>query len=77
VTARADDLYEHSIRRLSREERRRLQLLLMLDLATDDVAGQEGERSLLELAGLGAAIWRGVDAQAYVATPRDEWDRRP
>jgi hypothetical protein len=32
---------------------------------------------LLDLAGLGAEIWQGVDAGDYVRELRDEWDRRP
>ncbi len=31
-------------------------------------------RSLLELEGLGAEIWDGVDAQEYVNELRDEWE---
>ena len=34
-------------------------------------------RSLLELEGLGAEIWEGVDAQEYVNELRKEWDHRP
>ena len=30
--------------------------------------------SLLDLAGLGAEIWKDVDAQAYIDQLRDEWD---
>lgn len=33
-------------------------------------------RSLLELEGLGAEIWQGVDAQEYVNQLRSEWDHR-
>ena len=32
---------------------------------------------LLELAGLGAEIWEGIDAQEYVNQLRNEWDERP
>ena len=35
---------------------------------------QTGTRSILELEGLGAEIWKGVNVQAYVNTLRDEWD---
>jgi hypothetical protein len=35
------------------------------------------QRSLLELEGLGAEIWEGVDAQEYVNELRKEWDHRP
>jgi hypothetical protein len=30
-------------------------------------------RSLLELEGLGAEMWKGMDAQKYVDELRDEW----
>ena len=32
------------------------------------------QRSILELEGLGAEIWRSVDAQEYVHQERDSWD---
>ncbi len=35
------------------------------------------ERSLLELEGLGAETWEGVDAQQYVDELRSEWDNHP
>lgn len=35
------------------------------------------ERSLLELEGLGADIWQGIDGQAYVQGLREEWDCSP
>ena len=31
----------------------------------------------MELHGLGAEIWEGVDAQEYVNELRKEWDHRP
>lgn len=31
-------------------------------------------RKLSELRGLGAHIWQGVDAQAYLDEMRDEWE---
>src|SRR5258707_1655847 len=33
--------------------------------------------SLLELEGLGAELWLGMDAQEYVDDFRREWDHRP
>jgi len=33
-------------------------------------------RRLLELEGLGAEIWKNVDAQKYVDDLRDEWYKR-
>ncbi|MBC8163902.1 MAG: hypothetical protein H7Z42_22055 [Roseiflexaceae bacterium] len=34
-------------------------------------------RSILELAGLGAEVWDGIDPQEYVDQLRSEWDHRP
>jgi len=34
------------------------------------------DRSILELEGLGAEIWAGVDAQQYVNELRNDWDHR-
>lgn len=34
-------------------------------------------RSIMELHGLGAEIWAGIDAQEYVNELRKEWDHRP
>ncbi|CAK8712705.1 Antitoxin VbhA domain-containing protein [Candidatus Electronema halotolerans] len=34
------------------------------------------QRSLLELEGLGAEIWEGVDPQQYVDALRNEWENR-
>ncbi|MBK9124136.1 MAG: hypothetical protein IPM16_13610 [Chloroflexi bacterium] len=40
--------------------------------------GEESRKhSILELAGLGADIWKGIDAQDYVDQLRREWDDRP
>jgi hypothetical protein len=34
-------------------------------------------KSLLDLRGLGASVWAGVNAKAYVADLRDEWGEEP
>lgn len=34
------------------------------------------QRSLLELEGLGAALWQAIDAQHYVEGLRKEWNQR-
>ena len=47
------------------------------DLAAGDGHEPEDEVSLLELEGLGAELWQGVDAQEYVNELRAEWDERP
>jgi hypothetical protein len=41
-----------------------------------DTQGVPGHRSLLEFEGLGAEIWKGIDAQEYVNELRKEWDHR-
>lgn len=38
---------------------------------------RRARHSIAELRGLGAEIWRGVDAQQYVDELRNEWDQRP
>lgn len=35
--------------------------------------GKDGKLDLRKAAGLGAEVWRGVDAGAYVAGERDQW----
>ena len=70
-------LYTRHIKPLPPEDRRRLLAVIARDLALVSGPGQPRERSLLELEGLGAEIWQGVDAQAYVDQLRAEWDQRP
>lgn len=69
-----EEIYEHQIKPLTSIERLRLVSKITAELA--DVE-EPRERSLLELEGLGAEIWDGVDAQEYVNKLRDEWDHRP
>ncbi len=68
-----DSLYETELRHLPLEEKLRLLELIARDLSR----GADGdEKSILEIRGLGAEIWRGIDAQEYVDQMRSEWDRR-
>ncbi len=69
------EIYRRYIKPLPPVERRHLLALMARDLAQTDEDGDPHERSLLELEGLGAEIWHDVDAQAYVHTLRDEWER--
>jgi hypothetical protein len=58
-------------RSLSPEER----LQLIRELA-DQPASSEGipvKTSVLDLCGLGAEIWEGIDAQTYVDAERSTW----
>lgn len=69
-----DDLYSRRIRKLSLPERLDLARRILNDAA--DEARTDRPRSLLELEGLGAEIWQGVDAQEYVDGLRQEWNGR-
>ena len=62
------------IRSLTVEERKQL-ITLIVDSLTEPQPGEE--HSILELEGLGAEIWQGIDAQEYVNRLRSEWGSRP
>jgi len=72
-----DQLYSQQIKPLPARDRLQLLALIAEDLAIAIGAQGPQERSLLELEGLGAALWDGVDAQAFVDALRNEWERRP
>jgi hypothetical protein len=76
ATTDARDLYDEHVKRLPPAERWRLVELIAHEMAAK-TEKPSSERSLLELEGLGAAIWQGVDAQEYVNNLRREWDDRP
>jgi len=76
MTLNAEEIYLRYIKELSVAERLRLLEMTARDLAATSQPGQP-KRSLLELEGLGAEIWQGVDAQEYVNKVRQEWDDRP
>lgn len=63
------------VRTLPIAERKRL-IGLIIDTLTDQPAPPPARRSILEFEGVGAEIWRGIDAQDYVNQLRDEWDDR-
>jgi hypothetical protein len=71
------EIYTRYIKPLSPADRRRLLALVTHDLAQGENGSTSRGRSLLELEGLGAEIWQGIDAQTYVRTLRDEWERDP
>jgi len=70
----AKEVYELHVKRLPPEERKRLAEIITRAM---EHSPHQGERSLLELEGLGAQLWQGVDAQEYVDELRSEWDHRP
>lgn len=60
---------------LSREEK--LRLIRELTARTEsskEKTGPEKNRSIVELSGLGAEIWNGIDAQEYVRSERASWN---
>lgn len=75
-----DALYEERIAPLSAAQKLRLIAKIAEELALSaqgEPCEEVGRRSLLELEGLGAEIWKGIDAQEYVNQLRSEWDHRP
>lgn len=73
-----DKIYNQHIKELSPEDRRRLLAIITRDLTRlPDKSSKGKTRSLMELEGLGAELWEGVDAQEYVNELRAEWDRHP
>ena len=73
TTTGLDRIYEQQIKPLPRAARLQLLARIAQDLAADDE--DKDKRSIMELHGLGAEIWQGIDAQQYVNEMRDEWDR--
>lgn len=59
---------------LSLQEQRELVQLLNDSLLQ---AEEPKKHSILELAGLGAEVWQGIDPQEYINQLRTEWDDRP
>lgn len=57
-------------RTLTPHDRREL-LKRLIDILDDEPRPM---RRLTELRGLGAELWQGIDAQAYIDQLRDEWD---
>jgi len=76
IRSSADDLYETQIRPLPLRERLHLAQRIIGEAASA-VSVPERPHNLLELEGLGAELWHGMDAQEYVDELRREWDNRP
>ena len=74
-TPSVEQIYEGQIRHLTPEQKLRLIALIAGELAAD--FPKRPRRSIMELHGLGAEIWQGIDAQEYVEQLRSEWDDRP
>ena len=73
-----EELYHAYIESIPVADQLRLIALMSQQLARSSFQQRPlNTRSLLELEGLGADIWNGVDAQDYVNALRDEWETRP
>lgn len=78
--ATAEQVYERHIRQLTAAEQSRLIDMILRQMRCHDARGPRnasGKRSIMELHGLGAEIWHGVDAQQYVDALREEWNQHP
>lgn len=74
----AKEIYEQLVKHLPPEERQQLVELVNEELvASAPVEPEEHKRNIMELHGLGAESWKGIDAQDYVNELRQEWDDRP
>jgi hypothetical protein len=70
------EIYEQHIEPLPAVERLRLVEIIAHGLAATVGCNATHSRSLLELEGLGAEIWQGIDPQGYVDELRKEWHQR-
>jgi predicted GTPase len=69
-----EQLYEQQIKALPRAARLRLLARIADDLA-EVAAEDEQPLDLLDLEGVGAEVWQGVDAKEYIDAERDSWER--
>ena len=76
-TSTIQEIYERHIKPLPPTEQLRLVEIIAKEIASEGYPQRKAKRSLLELEGLGAEIWEGIDAQEYVNELRREWDHRP
>lgn len=77
VTTSLEQLYERHIQPLSADEQIRLIELIAGKMPKANGNASIKKHSIMELHGLGAEIWEGIDAQEYVNELRKEWDHRP
>ena len=72
LTLRFED-YVKGIGRLRPDEQLNLMEIISARLRTN-LKRKKQKHSVMELEGLGAPIWKGVDAQQYVCKERKSWD---
>lgn len=64
--------YVKGIKGLNPEEQLNLIEIISAQLKKD-IARKKAKHSIMELEGLGAELWKGIDAQEYVRKERDSW----
>jgi len=65
--------YVRGIQRLRPEEQ--LSLVEIISVKLKKTLGRKkAKHSVMELEGLGADVWKGIDAQHYVSEERESWD---
>ncbi len=67
-----EQLYQQQIKPLTRADRLKLLARMADDLAEND---DSQPLDILDLEGVGAEVWQGVDVEAYLDAARNEWDR--
>ncbi len=72
----AAQVYNRHIRQIPAAEQLELIALISRQLIGRHDLEAESQRSLLEMEGLGAEIWEGVEPQQYVDALRNEWENR-
>jgi hypothetical protein len=70
----AEEIYQQYVKPLPNNEKLRLIAKVSNDLVENE---PKPKRSLLELEGLGAEVWKGINADEYVNELRNEWEHRP
>ena len=67
------DDYVRGIKKLRPEEQLSLVEIISARLKRT-LASKKQKHNLIELQGLGAEVWKGIDAQEYVRRERESWD---
>ena len=69
--------YNHVLglaRQLNLAEQMKLLQALLGEISSDVAVEEVQKHSILELRGLGSAIWQDVDVEKYIQQERDVWD---